>query len=391
MRGDMSDDAASPPRPARRLAKKALVVAGATMAAAALGVAGERYLIRKARSAPDPDRGEPLEERPGLEQRLRSFDGTELAVHVIGPDEAPTLVMVHGFSADLTLWHYQWKHFSTRYRCVLFDQRGHGRSGPAVGGDYSLEAMGRDLKEVLDAVAGEGPVAMMGHSLGGMVIMSFAEHFPEEFGTRVQAVVLANTAAAELVKAVAAGLGAQLGKVATRAALRVARDPRRVYRLRARALAGKGDLAFAAARLTNFGPKAPPSLVEYVAKVGARAPVEIWTDLLGSLVDMDLSHALAHITVPALVLVGDVDRLTPPASALAIKRMLPEGRMVVFRGSGHCTMLERHAQFNRVVEGFLEEALDAKARRKGSGSQSSGKGPTRASRSRVRQEKVRKQ
>jgi pimeloyl-ACP methyl ester carboxylesterase len=347
----------APPRPARRVARRALVAAGATVAAAAVGVAGERYLIRKARSAPDPERGEPLEERPGAEQRIRSFDGTELAVHVIGPDGAPTLVMCHGFSADLTLWHYQWKHFSKQYQCVLIDQRGHGRSGPAVGGDYSLEAMGRDLRSVLDAVAGEGPVALMGHSMGGMVAMSFAEHFPEEFGSRVQAVVLANTAAAELVRAAAAGLGAQLGKLVTLAALRVARDPRRVYSIRARALAGKGDLAFAAARLTNFGPKAPPSLVEYVAKVGARAPVEVWTDLLGSLVEMDLRHALAHITVPTLVLVGDVDRLTPPASALAIKKMLPDGRMAVFRGSGHCTMLERHVQFNRVVEGFLEEAL----------------------------------
>lgn len=353
----MTDERPAPARPGRRLAKKVLVAAGATVAAAALGVAGERYLIRKARSAPDPERGEPLEERPGAEQRIRSFDGTDLAVHVVGPAGAPTLVMVHGFSADLTLWHYQWKHFCKHYRCVLFDQRGHGRSAPGVGGDYSLEAMARDLKAVMDAVAEDGPVALMGHSMGGMVIMSFAEHFQEEFGTRVKAVVLANTAAAELVKAVAAGLGAQLGKFVTLAALRVAKDPRRVYRIRARALAGRGDLAFAAARLTNFGPKAPPSLVEYVARVAARAPVEVWTDLLGSLVEMDLSHALAHITVPALVLVGDVDRLTPPASALAIKNMLPYGRMAVFKGAGHCTMLERHAQFNRVVEGFLEEAL----------------------------------
>jgi pimeloyl-ACP methyl ester carboxylesterase len=344
--------------------KKALVVGGATAGAAALGVVGERYLIRRARSRPDPDRGEPLEERPGEERRVRSFDGTELAVNVVGPVEAPTLVMIHGFSADLTLWHFQWKYFSDRYRCVLFDQRGHGRSGPATGGDYSLEALGRDIRAVLEEVAPDAPVAMMGHSLGGMAIMSFAELFPEEFGTRVRAVVLANTAAAELIKAAAGSLGAQLGKLATAAAVRIARDPRRVYKIRARALAGQGDLAFLAARLTNFGPNAPPSLVEHVARVSARAPVEVWTDLLGSLVEMDLRHALAHITVPALVVVGDVDRLTPPASAQAIKEMLPDGRVVVFKGSGHCTMLERHAEFNRVLEGFLAEALADVARRK---------------------------
>jgi pimeloyl-ACP methyl ester carboxylesterase len=377
-------------RPSHLVAKKALVAAGATAAAAALGLAGERYLIRKARSRPDPERGEPLEERPGAERRIRSFDGTELAVNVVGPLQAPALVMLHGFSADLTLWHYQWRHFSKRYRCVLFDQRGHGRSGPGAEGKYSLEAMGRDLKAVLDAEAPEGPVALMGHSMGGMALMSFAEHFPEEFGSRVKAVVLANTAAGELIKAVAGGLGVQLGRLVSSAAIRLARNPGRVHRLRARALAGQGDLAFAAARLTNFGPKAPPSLVEYVVKVSARAPVEVWTDLLGSLVEMDLSHALAHITVPALVLVGDVDRLTPPASALAIKRRLPEGRMAVFKGSGHCTMLERHAQFNRVVQGFLEQAMATAAGREAPSGRYAKQALSGASRASVRRERARK-
>ena len=358
----MSDRDTAGSRPGRRVVKKALLAGGATAAAAALGVMGERYLIRRARSQPDPERSEPLEERPGVGHRIRSFDGTELALNVVGPADAPALVMVHGFSADLTVWHYQWKYFSKTYRCVLFDQRGHGRSGPATGGDYSIEALGRDIRAVLDEMAPGGPVGLMGHSLGGMAIMSFAEHFPEEFGARVQAVVLANTAAAELIKAAAGSLGAQMGKLLTAAAVRIARDPRRVYRIRARALAGQGDLAFAAARLTNFGPKASPSLVEHVARISARAPVEVWTDLLGSLVEMDLRHALAHITVPTLVVVGDVDRLTPPASALAIKEMLPNARMAVFKGSGHCTILERHSEFNRMVEGFIREALGGIAR-----------------------------
>jgi pimeloyl-ACP methyl ester carboxylesterase len=384
----MSERRGDPTGRTRRAARKALVVAGATAAAAALGVVGERHLIRRARRGPDPERGEPLEERPAEERRVRSFDGTELAVHEVGPADAPVLVMVHGFSADLTLWHYQWKHLSRTYRCVLYDQRGHGRSGPGTEGDYSLEAMARDLKAVLDETAPEGPVALLGHSMGGMVVMSLAEHFPAEFGTRVKAVVLANTAAAELVKAAAGSLGAKMGKLVAAAALRVARDPRRVYRIRARALAGQGDLAFATARLTNFGPKPPPSLVEHVARVAARAPVEVWTDLLGSLVEMDLSHALAQVTVPALVLVGDVDRITPPASALAIKRMLPDGRLIVFKGSGHCTMLERHTQFNRVVEGFLAEPLGQAARpeqRAAERSQASRRPRTRTSREKARE------
>jgi pimeloyl-ACP methyl ester carboxylesterase len=341
-----------------------------TAAAAVLGVAGERYVARRARSRPDPERGEALGERPGKESRIRSADGTELAVNVVGPKATrkgrPVLVFVHGFSADMTVWHYQWKRFSKDRRVVLFDQRGHGRSGPAAAGDYSLEALGRDLRAVVEATAGDRPVVLAGHSMGGMAVLSFAEQFPEEFGGRVTAVVLANTAAAELVKAVLSGLGIHAGRLlalGAAGARRLVASRDRAYRIRARALAGRGDLAFLVARATNFGPDAPPSLVDYVARLGARAPVEVWTDLVGSLIDMDLSDALGHITCPTLVLVGDVDRLTPPASAVVLTRKLPDAELVVLRGSGHCTMLERHEEFNRVLEGFLRRVGDRAAHR----------------------------
>jgi pimeloyl-ACP methyl ester carboxylesterase len=354
----------------RKAARIALVGGAATAAAGALGLAGERYLARRARSRPDPERGEPLGERPGDESRISSFDGTELAVNVAGPKAArkgrPTLVFVHGFSADMTVWHYQWKRFSSDHRVVLFDQRGHGHSGPAAAGDYSLGALGKDLRAVLDATVGEEPVVLAGHSMGGMAVLSFAEQFPEEFGGRVSAVVLANTAAAELVKALLSGLGIQAGRLlalGAAGARRLVASGDRAYRIRARALAGRGDLAFLVARATNFGPNAPPSLVDYVAGLGARAPVEVWTDLVGSLIDMDLSDALAHVTCPVLVLVGEVDRLTPPASALMLTHRLPDAELVVVEGSGHCTMLERHEEFNAAVEGFLRRVAGRAAQR----------------------------
>lgn len=344
-----ADGSRRPGRSGRRL----LVASGVTAAAAVVGYAGAKRAIRHARTRPDRERDEPLAERPGEERRVRSFDGTELAVHAVGPEDAPTVVLIHGFSGDMTLWHYQWKALARDWRVVLYDQRGHGHSGPATDGDYSLESLGKDLLAVLDAEAPSGPVALMGHSLGGMTILSFAAQFPEEFGGRVRAAVLANTAASDLVMSVAGGLGIRAAQLVAASALRLASNRQRVYRLRARALAGKGDLAFAAARLTNFGPKAPPSLVEYVASVGARAPVEVWSDLMVSLIEMDLRHALEHIRVPALIVVGDMDRLTPPASAQAMQRAMPDARVVEFKGAGHQTMLERHEPFNRLVQDFL--------------------------------------
>ena len=341
------------------------MAAAVTAAGAGAAVALERAAVRRARARPDPEREELLAERPGIETRVASFDGTELAVNEAGPERAPTLLFAHGFSIDMTAWHYQWRRFSKTYRCVLFDQRGHGRSAPAATGDYSIEALGRDLKAVLDAKAARGPVVLVGHSMGGMGIMSFAGLFPDEFGHRIQAVVLANTAASHIVQEFVGGLGIRMTSAVFHLAQRLARSPKTVYRLRARALGRGANLAFLVARATNFSPQASPTLVDYVVSVAARAPAAVWTDLLTSLVDLDVSEALANITVAALVVAGEVDRLTPPATSRAIVERLPHGRLVVLTGAGHCAMLERHAEFDRILGGFLAEVLerrDQKAR-----------------------------
>lgn len=353
-------------------------------------MAAERALIRRARSRPDPERGERLAERPGPERRVASFDGTELAVHEVGPSDAPVLVFAHGFTLDLTAWHFQWRDLSRRYRCVLYDQRGHGRSDPAADGDYSLEAMGRDLKAVLDAMVGAAvtvgsdvmvgsdatvgagvgagrdvPVVLLGHSLGGMAVLAFAGLFPREMGGRVRAVVLANTAVADVLKAIVGNLGASAASWTLPALRRLMADPARAHRLRARVLGGGADLAFLAARLTNFGPTASPTLVDHVVSVAARAPAEVWTDVMASLLTLDLGHAIEHVRVPALVVASDLDRLTPAASARALAARLPDARLLVIEGAGHCAMLEHHEEFDRAVDAFLREVLGPMAAAEG--------------------------
>jgi pimeloyl-ACP methyl ester carboxylesterase len=170
-------------------------------------------------------------------------------------------------------------------------------------------------------------------------------------------VVLANTAASDILQELIGGLGIRMTSSAFRLAQRLARNPRLVYRLRARALGRGTNLAFLVARATNFSAGASPTLIDHVVSVAARAPVEVWTDLMAGLVTLDLSDALDNITVPALVIAGDIDRLTPPATAKALQRRLADARLEVLEGAGHATMLERHEDFNRLVDAFLAEVF----------------------------------
>ena len=338
---------------------------GAAALGAATTAAGVRLAARRLRARPDPEAAEDLGALPPDDLTPAvSFDGTELAVRAAGPEGAPAVLFSHGFSLDLTTWYYQWKHLADRYRVVLFDHRGHGRSARPPDGDFSLRSMGRDIRAVLDRAAPQGPAVLVGHSMGGMALLSFAEEFPEEFGTRVAAVVLADTAASDLVREALGDLGSRAERAIRPLLWRVAGNVDRSDRVRRMVQERGADLALILARVTNFGPEASPSQVDHVSRLSASAPVEVWVQTARDLVDLDLREALANITVPALVVVGDRDLLTPKASAEALRDALPQGRAVAIARAGHLSMMERHQAFNEVLGQFLEEVAPAKRKRR---------------------------
>jgi pimeloyl-ACP methyl ester carboxylesterase len=336
--------------------RKALLSAGAATAVGAAIVAG-KLMARRERRAPDHEAGERFDELPPEEiAPVVSDDGTLLHVRAAGDPDRPALLFAHGFSVDMTTWHYQWKELSKEYRVVLFDERGHGRSGTATGGDHTLQAMGRDMKAVMDAAVPEDrPVVVLGHSMGGMAVLGLAETHPELFGERVVGAVFADTAAAELVRGAAGAIGTRLVALAPSLGRRLGERLGRSDRVRARAT--NSDLAYLIARLANFGPGASPSMVEYVVDLSMHAPIEVWTDGIAALIEMDLRHAIRHVRCPALVIVGELDHLTPPASAVKLKDELPDGRLVVLEGTGHMAPMERHDEFNEVLRAFLSEVL----------------------------------
>jgi pimeloyl-ACP methyl ester carboxylesterase len=346
-------------RPGRlRGIRRAAIGAGVAAAAATATVVAQRTAARRLRARPDPEAAEPLGTMPPEDLGpVTSFDGTALHVRAAGPEGPPTLVFLHGFSLDLTTWYYQWTRFAERYRCVLVDQRAHGRSGKPSNGDYSVRAMGRDLRAVLDAAVPQGPAVLIGHSLGGMAVLSFARDHPEEFGDRIAGVVLVDTAASDLLREAFGGAAARLGWALRRVGNRYTTRPDLAERLQRRVRRFGTDLTFLIGWAANFGPEASPSHVEHITRISADAPIEVWVHTLQDLLELDLGHALEHVTVPSLVVVGDRDLLTPKTSAQALRSALPDARAVVITGAGHISMMERHRVFNQVLEGYLQETL----------------------------------
>ncbi|MGH2692399.1 MAG: alpha/beta fold hydrolase [Actinomycetota bacterium] len=336
----------------RRLRRLAIGAAGAGVAAAAAVVA-QHAAAKRLRSRPDPESTERLDVLPPEEIPVVSFDGTPLHVRAAGPRDAPALVFLHGITLDMTTWHYQWRFFSDRFRCVLVDLRAHGRSGRPPDGDYSLDAMGRDIKAVLDEVDPDGPAILVGHSMGAMAMLSFALRFPEEFGRRVAGAVFVDTGASDLAREAFGGFGVRIASALRRVGDRYKDRPELAERLQGRIKRYGADLTFLIAWASNFGPGASPSQVEHVARISAGTPVEVWVHTLRDLLEMDLREAIEHVKVPSLVIVGDRDLLTPKTSAQALRAALPDARAVVITGAGHISMLERHRVFNEVLSGYL--------------------------------------
>src|SRR6201995_616920 len=167
-------------------------VAGATVAGSMLN---RRAVID------DPFADEDFETLGGDRSYLVTTpDGVPLAVREVGPTDAPlTVVFAHGFCLRMGAFHFQRMRLSDEWgpqvRMIFYDQRGPGRSGDAPPETYTIAQLGMDLETVLQVIAPRGPILLVGHSMGGMTVLSHARQFPEHYGGRITGAALISSAA----------------------------------------------------------------------------------------------------------------------------------------------------------------------------------------------------
>lgn len=325
-------------------------------AAAAVGGVGFGLLAKRRaedwrrRLEADPEWAELSQPILGDVRPVVSHDGTMLHVEVTGPEDAPSLVLIHGYGLSLHGWHYQRRDLADEFRIIAYDLRGHGSSGRAASGDYSIGALGRDLAAVLDAlVPKRTKVLTAGHSLGGMSILSYAKEFPDLVARRLAGAVLVDTTGFDVL---AGGLAAT-SAAALSALPRVAFDRGgRLLRRGGRVAPPRVDVTTLITRSIGFGPQATPAQVAFVEQLLIETPNSVKADLGPTLTALDLREAAPLLRVPALVLVGEHDRLTPPAAAAKLARALPNARLVTVPGAGHNAMLEAAGHVTDEIRAF---------------------------------------
>jgi pimeloyl-ACP methyl ester carboxylesterase len=336
--------------------------AGVAVAGAAVGLAAERYAAGRSWRGPDPMRDEPLGLLSGDERPVTADDGTRLHVEV---DEGEgggdvTVLLSHGLALEQGSWHFQRRdlrsHPAVR-RLVLWDQRGHGRSGRGPDGALTIDQLGRDLERVLEATAPDGPVVLVGHSMGGMTVMSLADRAPQLFGDRVIGVALVATSPGRLAE-VSFGAPAAAARALRRSAPRALAGLHRRPTLVTRGRRLGADVEYVLTKRYSFATDVPPSLVRFVTRMHDATGLDVLAELFPAFDAHDKLDALGVLDgVETLVLGGEDDLITPVDHSRAIAERLPGAELVVVPDAGHLVMLEHHEVVTRHLAALVERAL----------------------------------
>lgn len=335
--------------------------AGVSAVGTAAGVSAARSLRRRV-TTEDPHIDEDFE----LLDADRSCvvttpDGVPLAVREVGPEDAPlTVVFAHGFCLRMGSFHFQRARLSEQWgdqvRMVFYDQRGHGQSGEASPDTYTVEQLGQDLESVLAVMAPRGPVVLVGHSMGGMALLSHARQYPQRYPTRIVGAALIASAAEGVSRS---PLGEILKNPALEAVQFTARyAPKLVHRGRGVARKVIGPIL----RAASFGDeKVSPSVVAFSERMMHDTPIATLVEFLHALEVHDETEGLVTLNkVPTLVACGDRDLLTPKEYSQEMADALAKSELVIVCGAGHLVQMEHPEIIDDALVRLVERATPSK-------------------------------
>jgi len=337
------------------MARQHLLGAAAALALGGAAV-GWRACVRADEQAVAADPEQAALGRPlgGTPVAVESGDGTVLHAELFGPPDRPTIVLIHGWVCSLELWHYQIAELAGSYRLVAYDLRGHARSQPASGLDYSMDALAADLDAVLRVCVPDGQRAVVaGHSMGAMSVVAWAGAHPDQVAERLAGVMLVNVGVERLIAeariVITAGALSRLRQLVGSRMLNLPLPaPRRLSPLVSRVV-----------RYVALTKEASPAQVAFCVRMFLGCRPDVRAAFGATLAGLDLLSALDALVVPTVVVAGELDRLTPPVHARAIAGALPDVHLVELAATGHTSPLEAHSEVTGLLRTLADQVLVA--------------------------------
>ncbi|XBQ15912.1 MAG: alpha/beta hydrolase [Oceanicaulis sp.] len=266
------------------------------------------------------------------EDRMVDAAGETWRVRESGPENAPAIVLIHGFSHSLESLEPLADALEADWRVIRFDLPGHALTGPRADGDYSVAGTVDQVAALLEEIAPERFV-LAGHSLGGLVAWRYAARKPEA----VRGLVL-----------IAPGGYPNLG---------VGDEPAPVPQQIKLFLTAAPESAVSAATGAMY---ADPTRVseDQVARIHAMMRIEgVGPALISRLEQFTLpapNPDLRNIEAPTLIVWGQRDTMVPPQHGPRFAAAIPDARLVLIEDAGHLPAEEKPEETAAAVRAFLE-------------------------------------
>ena len=268
-------------------------------------------------------------------------DDIEVYYEVHG--QGQTLVFIHGAWMSSEMWEAQIEYFSDTHQVLAYDVRGHGRTGKSGIDKYSMELFAEDLRKLMDQLQIPRPI-ICGLSMGGMIAQAYAAKYPED----ISALILSDTAVSteltlndKLVKYILA--------------------PKWMFILIVRLLGMKryADFAFWYSRVTRSKEWAAgdEEILKFIKDEMTAFEMDEFNRIFAALYDFTLQD-LTKITVPTLIINGQYESKSVFKHAEKMKELILDTTSVIIQGAGHVPSLEKPAEFNQVIEEFLDRTSE---------------------------------
>ena len=273
-------------------------------------------------------------------QMLAIGDDRRIHVRDEGPRDAPVIMLLHGSNADLLTWQQWADALKSQYRVIRFDQRGHGLTGPAPDGDYSLEGFHADIDAVADALNVER-FTLAGNSMGGAIAMGYAIANPE----RLDALVLVDAGGAPIEREGGGNLAFKLAAMPGVGNV--------MSQLLPRSLVEK-SLSQSVSNQAVVTPEAVDRYWEMARYPGNRAATRL---RFSTPRKSFAAEEVSAVEVPTLVMWGEEDALIPYEAAGWYMEHLPNATLANYPGIGHIPMEEAPERSAADLQGWLAEVL----------------------------------
>lgn len=242
------------------------------------------------------------------------------------------VVFLHGVGGNRGNWSSQLPEFSRHFLSIAWDARGYGDSDD-YNGSLDFADFSADLLRLYEHF-GIDSAHIVGLSMGGNIAL----HFAVRYGTRVRSLVLCDT---------------------DRGMVHIPESERQTFlRLRRDPLLAGSDIADMAPALVESlaSPNASDSAKRTLLDSMLLVHKESYIRSVEATLNFDIRHDLHRIACPTLVVVGELDRLTPVSEAKELCAAVAGARLVVIPGAGHVSNVEKPDAFNQVVLQFLLKA-----------------------------------